>query len=64
MVGPRPERPVFIEQLEQHMPSFRQRLYVNPGPTGHAQVRCRYGATAEDHLDSFNTISTTSRVIR
>jgi sugar transferase (PEP-CTERM system associated) len=51
MVGPRPERPVFIEQLEQQVPYFRQRLYVKPGLTGHAQVRCRYGATAEDHLD-------------
>jgi sugar transferase (PEP-CTERM system associated) len=51
MVGPRPERPVFIEQLEQQVPYFKQRLYVKPGVTGHAQVRCRYGATAEDHLE-------------
>ena len=51
MVGPRPERPVFIDQLEQQVPYFRQRLYVKPGLTGHAQVRCRYGATAEDHLE-------------
>jgi sugar transferase (PEP-CTERM system associated) len=51
MVGPRPERPVFIEQLERQVPYFKQRLYVKPGVTGHAQVRCRYGATAEDHLE-------------
>jgi lipopolysaccharide/colanic/teichoic acid biosynthesis glycosyltransferase len=51
MVGPRPERPVFIEKLEQQVPYFKQRLYVKPGVTGHAQVRCRYGATAEDHLE-------------
>jgi sugar transferase (PEP-CTERM system associated) len=51
MVGPRPERPVFIEQLEQQVPYFKQRLYMKPGVTGHAQVRCRYGATAEDHLE-------------
>lgn len=51
MVGPRPERPVFIEQLEQQVPYFKQRLYVKPGLTGHAQVRCPYGATAEDHLE-------------
>lgn len=51
MVGPRPERPVFIDQLEQQVPYFKQRLYVKPGVTGHAQVRCRYGATAEDHLE-------------
>lgn len=51
MVGPRPERPVFVEQLEQQVPYFKQRLYVKPGVTGHAQVRCRYGATTEDHLE-------------
>jgi sugar transferase (PEP-CTERM system associated) len=51
MVGPRPERPVFIERLEQQVPFFKQRLYVKPGITGHAQVRCRYGATTEDHLE-------------
>jgi sugar transferase (PEP-CTERM system associated) len=51
MVGPRPERPVFIAQLEQQVPYFKQRLYVKPGLTGHAQVRCRYGETAEDHLE-------------
>jgi sugar transferase (PEP-CTERM system associated) len=51
MVGPRPERPVFIEQLEQQVPFFKQRLYVKPGVTGHAQVRCEYGASAEDMLE-------------
>jgi sugar transferase (PEP-CTERM system associated) len=51
MVGPRPERPVFIEQLEQQVPFFKQRLYVKPGVTGHAQVRCRYGATTEDMVE-------------
>jgi sugar transferase (PEP-CTERM system associated) len=51
MVGPRPERPVFVEQLDSQVPYFKQRLYVKPGLTGHAQVRCRYGATAEDHLE-------------
>lgn len=51
MVGPRPERPVFVEQLDSQVPYFKQRLYVKPGVTGHAQVRCRYGATAEDHLE-------------
>jgi sugar transferase (PEP-CTERM system associated) len=51
MVGPRPERPVFIERLEQQVPFFKHRLYVKPGITGHAQVRCPYGATTEDHLE-------------
>lgn len=51
MVGPRPERPIFIEQLDQQVPFFRQRLYVKPGLTGHAQVRCKYGASAEDMVE-------------
>jgi sugar transferase (PEP-CTERM system associated) len=51
MVGPRPERPIFIEQLEQQVPFFKQRLYVKPGVTGHAQVRCRYGASTEDMVE-------------
>lgn len=51
LVGPRPERPVFIEDLERQIPFFRQRLTVKPGVTGHAQVRCRYGATVEDHQE-------------
>jgi exopolysaccharide biosynthesis polyprenyl glycosylphosphotransferase len=51
MVGPRPERPVFIEQLEQQIPFFKQRLSVKPGVTGHAQVRCRYGASTEDMVE-------------
>jgi len=48
LVGPRPERPVFVARLEQHIPFFRQRLGVKPGVTGHAQVRCRYGASIDD----------------
>lgn len=51
MVGPRPERPEFIDALEKQIPFFRQRLCVKPGVTGHAQVRCRYGASAEDALE-------------
>lgn len=51
MVGPRPERPVFIEQLEQQLPYFKQRLCVKPGITGHAQVRAPYSSAPEDHLE-------------
>jgi sugar transferase (PEP-CTERM system associated) len=51
LVGPRPERPIFAEQLEREIPFFRQRLCVKPGVTGHAQVRYRYGASMEDHLE-------------
>ena len=48
LVGPRPERPVFVDMLTQRIPFFRHRLAMKPGVTGHAQVRCRYGASVED----------------
>lgn len=51
LVGPRPERPAFVEQLEEQIPYFHQRLFVKPGLTGHAQVRCRYSAAIEDHQE-------------
>ncbi len=38
LVGPRPERPEFVPQLERHIPQYRDRLLVNPGLTGLAQV--------------------------
>lgn len=38
LIGPRPERPEFVPQLEQALPSYRQRLNVRPGVTGLAQV--------------------------
>jgi sugar transferase (PEP-CTERM system associated) len=48
LVGPRPERPVFVEQLTQRIPFFAVRHSVKPGITGWAQVRYAYGATVED----------------
>jgi lipopolysaccharide/colanic/teichoic acid biosynthesis glycosyltransferase len=39
LVGPRPERPEFIEKLEQVLPRYRHRLFVLPGVTGLAQVQ-------------------------
>jgi lipopolysaccharide/colanic/teichoic acid biosynthesis glycosyltransferase len=39
LVGPRPERPVFVAQLERALPDYRQRLSVRPGLTGLAQVQ-------------------------
>jgi exopolysaccharide biosynthesis polyprenyl glycosylphosphotransferase len=50
LIGPRPERPEFIAQLEQELPFYRARLAVKPGLTGWAQVRYRYGNTVEDAL--------------
>lgn len=51
LVGPRPERPQFITNLEREIPYFRQRLFVKPGVTGWAQVRCSYGATIEEQRE-------------
>ncbi|MFI5457358.1 MAG: sugar transferase [Isosphaerales bacterium] len=39
LVGPRPERPEFLDQLERALPNYRQRLTVRPGVTGLAQVQ-------------------------
>lgn len=50
IVGPRPERGVFVEQLTQQIPFYRTRLAVKPGLTGWAQVRYRYGNTVDDAL--------------
>ncbi len=48
MVGPRPERPQFIDQLQREIPFFRTRLSVKPGLTGWAQINYGYGASIED----------------
>ncbi|WP_425257347.1 TIGR03013 family XrtA/PEP-CTERM system glycosyltransferase [Rubrivivax sp. RP6-9] len=48
MVGPRPERPFFVEQLTQEIPFYAVRHSVKPGVTGWAQVRYHYGSTVED----------------
>jgi lipopolysaccharide/colanic/teichoic acid biosynthesis glycosyltransferase len=48
LVGPRPERPCFVEQLAQVIPHYNQRTDVLPGITGWAQVNYRYGASVED----------------
>lgn len=48
LVGPRPERPVFVQELREHIPYYDLRHTVKPGITGWAQTRFRYGASAED----------------
>jgi sugar transferase (PEP-CTERM system associated) len=48
MIGPRPERPHFVEQLARVIPLYSERSYVKPGITGWAQVNYPYGASVED----------------
>ena len=48
LVGPRPERPAFVRQLQAQIPFYDIRHSVKPGVTGWAQVRYRYGASVED----------------
>jgi len=48
LVGPRPERPFFVEQIEREVPFYGLREAAKPGITGWAQVRYPYGASIED----------------
>lgn len=48
LVGPRPERPVFVEQLREQVRFYDLRHSVKPGLTGWAQIRYSYGASVED----------------
>jgi len=48
IVGPRPERKEFVNELEQLIPYYDLRLMVKPGLTGWAQVMFPYGSTRED----------------
>jgi sugar transferase (PEP-CTERM system associated) len=47
-VGPRPERPFFVESLAREIPYYRERLRMRPGITGWAQINYPYGASIED----------------
>jgi len=47
-VGPRPERPEFVEMLSKEIPYYGVRHMVRPGVTGWAQVKYKYGSTVED----------------
>ena len=48
LIGPRPERPYFVQRFSQSIPFYDYRHMVRPGITGWAQVRFRYGASIED----------------
>jgi len=50
LVGPRPERPEFVDTLSVQIPFYGQRHVVKPGLTGWAQVRYTYGASVEDAM--------------
>ncbi len=47
-VGPRPERPQFVDQLSERIPYYRERHWVKPGLTGWAQLCYPYGASERD----------------
>ena len=51
MVGPRPERPVFVQELTAQLPYYSLRHSIKPGITGWAQVKYHYGSTVQDALE-------------
>lgn len=48
LVGPRPERPAFVKELSEKIPFYPERLYVQPGLTGWAQINCPYASKIEE----------------
>ena len=50
LIGPRPERPEFVAELERELPYYSARLLVPPGLTGWAQIKYTYGNSVEDAL--------------
>jgi exopolysaccharide biosynthesis polyprenyl glycosylphosphotransferase len=54
IVGPRPERPEFVEMLEETVPFWTRRLLVKPGITGWAQLRCGYAYDAESAAEKLS----------
>ena len=50
-VGPRPERPEFVDQLAEKIPYYHERHWVKPGITGWAQLCYPYGASDQDAVE-------------
>jgi len=53
LVGPRPERPEFVSQLEKEVPHYHLRHIIKPGFTGWAQIKFRYGRSVMDSFEKF-----------
>ncbi len=51
LIGPRPERPIFVQQLSEMIPFYETRHVVKPGLTGWAQVMANYGDSFDDSLE-------------
>ncbi|EDM42951.1 sugar transferase [unidentified eubacterium SCB49] len=51
LIGPRPERPIFVEELGAKIPYYEMRHFIKPGVTGWAQVNASYGTTDADSLE-------------
>jgi len=51
LIGPRPERPEFVDKLKEIIPYYSERHFVKPGITGWAQVKYQYGASVEDAVE-------------
>ena len=50
VIGPRPERPMFVEEISAIMPFYETRHIIKPGLTGWAQVNYNYGESIEESL--------------
>ena len=53
LVGPRPERPEFVSQIEKEVPHYHLRYLIKPGFTGWAQIKFRYGRSIMDSQEKF-----------
>ena len=53
LIGPRPERPEFVKELEKQIPHYHLRHLIKPGFTGWAQTKFHYGRTIQDSFEKF-----------